>query len=1319
MSIDALGNLWFGKGTQLLRFEPAKHRQTDLSSYLQPGTTIGRHINSAITREGITWVGVFGSDHLLRIGKDGQVSRHPIRYRVADMQGDPGRNTIWIATTNGLYAIVGEGQQLVSHVPDPWQDAGIPSPTIRRLNLDHKGNLWFVSSKGLHRISKLHEHVRRIVPETIRQGQAPDAGLQVVLGMVKQDANTFWWINRRDELVRYRADTGKETVFPVVFSDPKAFDEVRNLAISPPYLLITTYTGDLLRFNLNTERFISPIPADKIGGGNTNNANNFLPSSIDDKRRIWFRRLYVSKKENAQEFSIRYWDVQAQHQSLFSCTIENAPSGLLPKNTTTVEQYKNTTWVAPYSSARGLNYLYQLSLDQKTCNLVHLPFKPDVIYAAMQTEDDSLWLIHGNRIRQFRLSDHQVLYDTPLPLPAVEYGQSDGRGNFLVYGDSTLWKFNAETRKWTPLFAAEVGLDSKSAIFPYYDRESGVFYTLSHQGILSIDTKLATELELPHVAFTTFKIGNNPAQTLYESTAIPEVPYGEAVEINYVALPLLPAKLVSLRYRLDPDQPWIEVRDNPRLLFSKLPPGEFTLEMQASFNAQDFGQSQFLSFRVATPWWRTNGAYTGYAIAVLALLAGLITWLRTRERLRHSILTLSVFDNTSEGLCVLTKDFRIQRINPALSAMLGWQPGENIREHLINITAFQSAFETTTISSQSFWKAEATLANAQAKPFIGELRLEKLPDAGQEQQLLLVIEDITERKQAESNLISYKERLETEVRQRTHELETAKEQAEHANQAKSTFLSNMSHEIRTPMNAIIGFTRILRTKSDNLTKAQEERLSQIGSASEHLLAIINDVLDISKVEAGRLQLERIGFDFAQLVNKVSQITQELIVAKGLNYQVDYDSAVPRLIGDPTRLSQMLLNYLSNAVKFTEKGGITLRVKLLEMTEADALLRFEVEDTGIGLSNEQIPRLFTSFEQGDSSVTRKYGGTGLGLAITKQLANRMNGNVGIESVLGQGSTFWFTARLERNSETSPSTSDLLTNSAHFDVHAIANKLATGTEPHLGTTQAPEQLRFDGKKVLLVEDNEFNQEVAMETLADFGLHVDLAVNGRDAIKKLNQANYDLVLMDIQMPEMDGLEATTLIRKIPGKAELPIVAMTANVLDEDREQCLAAGMCDFLGKPFEPQELQQILQRWLHTPMAKNQPASPSTEQAPQRPTDELPASIPGLDMEDGLRRVLGKRDRYRLYLSRFVEEQSDTAEQLADLLATSDKLTDAMRLIHTIKGMSGQIGAKQLYAVASEFEAALRKGCEPSQQAELQRRFVEEITTLCEAIQSALS
>jgi two-component system sensor histidine kinase/response regulator len=641
------------------------------------------------------------------------------------------------------------------------------------------------------------------------------------------------------------------------------------------------------------------------------------------------------------------------------------------------------------------------------------------------------------------------------------------------------------------------------------------------------------------------------------------------------------------------------------------------------------------------------------------------------------------------------------------------------------------------------------------------------------------------------------------------DLDEARQAADSAAKAKADFLANMSHEIRTPMNAIIGFSGLaIKTELD---RKQRDYIQKIQQSGKHLLGIINDILDFSKIEAGKLAVEHTEFELEKVLDNVSNLISEKTASKGLELVFHVEKGTPKyLVGDPLRLGQILVNYSNNAVKFTDQGEIVISIRVVEETDTDGLFRFAVRDTGIGLTAEQIGKLFQSFSQADTSTSRKYGGTGLGLAISKKLATLMGGDVGVESDYGKGSTFWFTARLGKgvakarqlvpepdlrerrilvvddNEMSRIVLGDMLTGMTFMVKDVTSGKAALeeirtaadagqpydvilldwqmpgmdGIEtakairelpisplPHriMVTAYGREEVlkeavlagledvlikpvsastMFDtlvqvlggksdhtdadqqatpltenlntikGACILVAEDNEFNQQIATELLTDAGFKVDIAENGQKSIEMLDKRLYDIVLMDMQMPVMDGTTATREIRKDERFKDLPILAMTANVMEADIEKCREAGMWDHIGKPIDPDELFSKLLKWVKPrkieevqETAGSPPVETKKEEPKPEKQDDLP-EIPGLDTNLGLKRVMGKKAFYIEMLKKYIENQGQAPVQIRQSLDADDYAT-AERQAHTAKGVSGNIGATHLQGIAATLEKAIKE------------------------------
>jgi PAS domain S-box-containing protein len=762
-----------------------------------------------------------------------------------------------------------------------------------------------------------------------------------------------------------------------------------------------------------------------------------------------------------------------------------------------------------------------------------------------------------------------------------------------------------------------------------------------------------------------------------------------------------------------------------------------------------------------------------------------------RDREKYVQQTNLILENATDGILTIDDEQKVVRFNPACEKIWGYRAEEVLgreitmllpeyirNDHLDHVHRFRdSKIGGIPMEDRGMNLAGLTRDGVIFPAEVG-ISMTEVDGA---YFYSAFIKDVTERRKAEKELLE------------------AKEAAEVATKAKGDFLANMSHEIRTPMNAVIGLSDLaLRT---DLTLRQQDYLTKIHGSAESLLGIINDILDFSKIEAGRLEVESIDFEIDRVLDNLATVANVKTQEKGLELLFKRDPHIPTvLVGDPLRLGQVLINLTNNAIKFTEQGEIVVDIELRAQKGDEVVIDIAVRDTGIGMTDVQMDRLFQSFSQADSSTTRKYGGTGLGLAISKQLVELMGGEIGVDSKPGVGSTFHFSVSLgigegatEQSFTTIPDLQNLhavvvddnptareilrtylesfsfrvdeaanadelfkLMETAQDDYDLmlldwlmpgmkgieVANKIKTEirpqTDPHIvmisgfssgdvldkpggeyidqfltkpvspshlfdavmaafgietgrkSTAHVHGQFDFEtlrpvqGSELLLVEDNEINQQVASELLELAGFRVDIANHGQEAIDMLNKKDYDCVLMDVQMPVMDGYTATDMLRKEDRFKNLPILAMTANATSEDRAKSLAHGMNDHIAKPINTKILFEALMKWI----PHGERVLPdSYEPVGDRTKEPVLPELPGIDIEAGIARLGGNARSYLRLLEKFADNQTDTIRELESAIADRDDET-AMRLAHTLKGVSGSIGADALQTMAAELETALK-------------------------------
>ncbi|MDZ4183772.1 MAG: PAS domain S-box protein [Desulfuromonadales bacterium] len=709
---------------------------------------------------------------------------------------------------------------------------------------------------------------------------------------------------------------------------------------------------------------------------------------------------------------------------------------------------------------------------------------------------------------------------------------------------------------------------------------------------------------------------------------------------------------------------------NPRILKSDWHPREFYQELWETIlagnnwhgefhNIQKDGGRHWISAAIS-PVKNANGEITHF-VGVQEDVTEKKWAAEELERSDEQIRLL--LESTAEAIYGVDIFGQCTFANPACARLLGYQHpdelvGQNMHALMHHTRKDGSSFPVEECRMNAIFRGEGgchikdeVLWRADGTCFDAEYWAYPQRRGGQVVGGVVTFFDITERKEGEEQLLQ------------------AKAVAEAATRAKSEFLANMSHEIRTPMNAAMGMLYLLQQTP--LTAKQKNYLDKAQGASNSLLRVINDILDFSKIEAGKLEMESVPFLLDTVLALLTDVSAAALHDKPFNFRITTGDDLPvNLIGDPLRLGQVLINLSGNAIKFTEKGEITVRVERLATDRNEVKLRFAIQDSGIGMSAEQQARLFSAFSQADTSTTRKYGGTGLGLTISKQLVEMMGGELTVESAAGQGSTFSFCASFGYVTA----------------AEAAALPMVTLAGPGKEREEVTGDASFAGVKILLVEDNLINQEVAREILEGRGVTVDVAGNGVDAVVRVVHSgdSYDAVFMDVQMPVMDGLEATRRIRAHHDFDALPIIAMTASAMASDRLLCLQAGMNDQVNKPIDVAELFATLQRWVRPEAFTQLPSGKETTAAGTEGIDHLA----GIDLPNAIKR-LGSVVLLRKLLISFRLEHQGTMKLLQAARAAQDEQL-VQRIIHTIKGVSGNLGATELANSALVLEEAIKNG-----------------------------
>jgi PAS domain S-box-containing protein len=661
---------------------------------------------------------------------------------------------------------------------------------------------------------------------------------------------------------------------------------------------------------------------------------------------------------------------------------------------------------------------------------------------------------------------------------------------------------------------------------------------------------------------------------------------------------------------------------------------------------------------------------------------------RTNDLAENQLLLESIYATNPNGLLLVDGAGVIRKSNSAIDRMFGYDPDELLGLQLEALVPDaqkakhidqRTKFMMTEASRQMGDGKELAGRRKDGSTFPVEIALASFT-VKDERFVQATVLDTTERHKAEMALLSLNKSLEDKVEARTRELTSA-------SLAKSEFLAHMSHEIRTPMNGILGLAQLLAR--GELSPDQREMVTQIRQTGQSLLGILNDVLDFSKIEAGQLLIQAVPFELKRLLSQIDSLEGAVARSKGIRLHIDTSAVFGGfLIGDVLRIEQILMNLISNAIKFTERGEVHLGVKVMALSSSAVRLRFEVRDTGIGISEDAIDRLFTPFMQADASITRRFGGTGLGFSISRRLVDLMGGKIGVESTIGEGSLFWVELPFDRSEteEGKPSA-------------ALVRRTVVSSAP-----------RLLGMNCLVVDDSRMNRDVVERMLKLEGARSTLAADGRQALEILHaqKDSFDAILMDVQMPIMDGLTATRVIRKEFNLDHVPVIALTAGVLAEQRERAREAGCSDFVAKPVDLEELVSVLlrrtnQALIVTPVAAEEPCA-------------YPLEISGLDCARAVLSLGGDEELFLSLLKDFVEEFRETGNQVCNAVRSEDPAR-AARLLHAMRGAAGYIGATELCERATRLEALLKgTSSDVSTQAD---EFNAALMTLIHAISSTIS